>query len=47
VEGEGIKEKYKRMILMKQKTKDRDFLLLDDDEAKDCSKNISAVSTAA
>ena len=32
---------------MKQKTKDRDFLLLDDDEAKDCSKNISAVSTAA
>ena len=32
---------------MKQKTIDRNFLLLDDDEAKDTSKNISGASTSA
>jgi len=31
VEGVGIKEKYKRM-LMKQKTNDRNFLFLDNEE---------------
>jgi hypothetical protein len=44
VEGVGIKEKYKRM-LMKQKTNDRNFLFLDIDKSKSSQKNISGAST--
>ena len=44
MEGVGIKEKYKRM-LMKQKTNDRNFLFLDIDKSKSSQKSISGAST--
>jgi hypothetical protein len=44
MDGLGIKEKYKRMLL-KQKTDDRNFLFLDINKTKISLKNISGAST--